>query len=256
MMYRGTQPTTSSITSPQISVRFTKSCQTLPLKHRFEVLVLYLNISFCYFILHHILEANIVLFTPLHLFDGLSYKRLGRFGLLIRSRNEKWLGIIMDQSTPAFFISETKMSSVFSSCHIWYGSFCTFTFGTLSRYWCGNFCTQASCYFDPSFRVLPSLRPRQHKDGDTLYHGWTFPSWSLILRPLWDYGSVFCVALYRHIFYRTLVVLACWRLAADRILIVSFFQWTYCKHIYISDLTSALFIYLFLFWESLLRMYL
>ncbi len=46
------------------------------LKYSFEVLVLYLSVSiFCYFILllNQTSEANIVLFTPLHLFDNFSY---------------------------------------------------------------------------------------------------------------------------------------------------------------------------------------
>ena len=46
------------------------------LKYNFEVLVLYLSISmWCYFILplHYISEENIVLSTPLHLFDSFSY---------------------------------------------------------------------------------------------------------------------------------------------------------------------------------------
>lgn len=46
------------------------------LKYNFEVLLPYLSIfSICYFILllHCILEANSVLFSPLHLFDSFSY---------------------------------------------------------------------------------------------------------------------------------------------------------------------------------------
>ena len=46
------------------------------LKYNFELLVLYLSISvWCYFILplHYISEGNIVLSTPLHLFDSFSY---------------------------------------------------------------------------------------------------------------------------------------------------------------------------------------
>lgn len=46
-------------------------------KYSIEALVFYLSISiFCYLYfhsMHHILEAYIVLFTQLHLFDDLSY---------------------------------------------------------------------------------------------------------------------------------------------------------------------------------------
>ncbi len=58
------------------------------LKYNFEVFVLYLSISlFCYFILllNYISEANIVLFTPLHLFDNFSYSLLCRFRLMIQN---------------------------------------------------------------------------------------------------------------------------------------------------------------------------
>ncbi len=57
------------------------------LKYNFEVLVLHLIISiFCYFILllHFISEGNIVLFTPLLLFDSYSYELLFRVVFYIK----------------------------------------------------------------------------------------------------------------------------------------------------------------------------
>lgn len=51
------------------------------LMHSFEVLVLFLSISVLWYsmlLLNHISEGNIVLPTPLHLFDSFSYYLLSR----------------------------------------------------------------------------------------------------------------------------------------------------------------------------------